>query len=163
MANMMAVLRDERSGVNMDSGTVASQVSLLPPQSASNSPGCHWFTATPCPSFSMFKPFIFTPNSKIGALTASPDFGEKDPAKVTPRFKVRVDRRHELYKSQEKLLQLLVTDETKAMKIVQNVKELESNCVADMEEILQRFDESSNAKVSQFFDHMCSMEMNFYK
>ena len=76
---------------------------------------------------------------------------------------MRVDRRHELYKSQEKLLQLLVTDETKAMKIVQNVKELESNCVADMEEILQRFDESSNAKVSQFFDHMCSMEMNFYK
>lgn len=160
----MTILRDDNSGINMDSGTTASQVSQLPSNtSASARPCCHWFTATPCPSVSMFKPFIFTPNPNLGNLTASPDFGDNDPAKKTPRFRVKVDRRHELYKAHEKLTEMLVSDEAKAMRTFQNIKELENNCVADLEEILQSFDESSNAKVSELFSHMSSMELNFYK
>lgn len=148
----------------MDSGTCGSQVSQLPSnQSATNRPCCHWFTATPCPSYSMFKPFIFTANANIGSLTVSPSYGENDPAKIQPRFKIRVDRRHDLYKGHEKLIQFLESDNEKAMKMVQNLKELETKCVDDMEEILGSFNDALSAKVSQFFDHMCSMELNFYK
>lgn len=30
---------------------------------------CHWFTATPNPNESVFKPFVFTPNARISTLT----------------------------------------------------------------------------------------------
>lgn len=33
---------------------------------------CHWFTATPNPSESVFKPFIFTENCRISPLTKMP-------------------------------------------------------------------------------------------
>lgn len=44
------------------------QVSLL----SSNKPCCHWFTATPNPLLSVFKPFVFTPNVRISLHTRSP-------------------------------------------------------------------------------------------
>lgn len=165
VADMMKILRDEDSGINMGSGTCGSQVSLLPKNTAAASviPCCHWFTATPSPDVSFFKPFVFGPSSSVGSLTMSPDYGEKDPRIVKPRFKSKVDRRHELYKYHEKLCSLLVRDEAKANKIVKNLKELESNCIGDMEEILKNFDEASFVKVSNLFEHMCSLEMNFYK
>ena len=34
---------------------------------------CHWFTGTPNPVESVFKPFIFTPNTRISPLTKTPD------------------------------------------------------------------------------------------
>lgn len=34
---------------------------------------CHWFTATPNPRESVFKPFVFAPNARISPLTKLPD------------------------------------------------------------------------------------------
>lgn len=165
VADMMKILRDEDSGINMGSGTCGSQVSLLPSKTSASStmPCCHWFTATPSPDISLFKPFIFGPGSDVGHFTMSPEYGEKDPRSMKPRFQSKVERRHELFKEHEKLCALIVRDETKANKIVQNLKELESNCIGDMEEILKNFDELSFAKVAKLFEHMCSLEVNFYK
>jgi secernin len=47
----------------------------------SGKPHCHWFTATPNPQESVFKPFIFTPEAKISQHTYSPVFSD-DPAEV---------------------------------------------------------------------------------
>jgi secernin len=47
----------------------------------SGKPHCHWFTATPNPQASVFKPFIFTPAARISQHTCSPVFDD-DPAKV---------------------------------------------------------------------------------
>jgi secernin len=47
----------------------------------SGKPHCHWFTATPNPQESVFKPFIFTPDARISQHTYSPVFDD-DPAKV---------------------------------------------------------------------------------
>jgi secernin len=166
VADMMKILRDEDSGINMGGGTCGSQVSLLPSNttaSSHTSPCCHWFTATPSPDASLFKPFIFGPNPSVGSLAVSPDYGDKDPRVIKPRFQSKVERRHELFKGHEKLQSLLIHDEVKANKIIQNLKDLESNCIGDMEEILKNFDESSFAKVSNLFDHMCNIELNFYK
>ena len=60
ISNMMEVLRDEPSGINRPSGnfpTAGSQVSVL--SCSSDKPDGHWFTATPHPSRSIFKPFQF--------------------------------------------------------------------------------------------------------
>lgn len=59
---MMGILRDERSGICMCGDgyfrSNGSQVSFLW-LAASNKPNIHWFTATPDPSRSAFKPFTF--------------------------------------------------------------------------------------------------------
>lgn len=52
---------------------------LSPIESAK--PSCHWFTGTPDPSISVYKPFVFTPNVQISHLTISP-VPDPDPAKV---------------------------------------------------------------------------------
>ncbi|WAQ93615.1 SCRN2-like protein [Mya arenaria] len=149
VSNMMSILRDTDSGINQESGTCASQVSMLPSNqgaTAASTPACHWFTATPDPAISMFKPFIFTPNVSIGELTLSPQYGLADPARIKPRFSSKVERRHQLYKAHEKLIQMKAADERKVNGIIQNVRELENNCIADMEEILRTYGESSGPK-----------------
>ena len=149
--DMMKILRDDNSGINMGSGTTGSQVSVISPP-GSSTPCCHWLTATLDPSISMFKPFIFGAKPGVGKYTASPDFGDDDPRKVKPRFKKRVDRRHELYKAQQK-----------GKAIRKNLHDLENNCIDDVSEILKNYDEQNYSKVANLFDHMCEMEINFYK
>ena len=82
--SMFEVLRDEESGIcrSPDDAfpTTGSQVSLLGAV-GSGKPDCHWFTATPNPRASVFKPFIFTSNARISQHTCSPQL-DNDPAKV---------------------------------------------------------------------------------
>ncbi|XP_053624528.1 secernin-3 isoform X1 [Plodia interpunctella] len=71
--NMFAILRDKESGIcracDDSFPTQGSQVSVL----SSTGVNIHWFTATPDPSVSYFKPFIFTPGVQVSTYTASPD------------------------------------------------------------------------------------------
>lgn len=60
------------------------QVSVLSPPGSAK-PSCHWFTATPDPSISVYKPFVFTPHVQISHLTLSP-IPDLDPAKVIVIF-----------------------------------------------------------------------------
>lgn len=160
--DMMKVLRDVESGICMSSRTTGSLVSVLS-SGATTTPCCHWLTATPDPSASLFKPFIFGPHPDIGKCTISPGYGDEDPRKVVPRFQKTVDRKHELYKSHEKLLELLGADDSTARMVLQNLQELENNCIGDVEEILTKYTEESFLKVANLFKHMCDIEMNFYK
>ncbi|KAK6166134.1 hypothetical protein SNE40_022898 [Patella caerulea] len=162
--DMMSILRDEDSGICMTGGftSMGSQVSAISP-AASSFPSCHWFTATPNPSRSFYKPFLFGPGVKIGDATKSPEYGDQDPAKLIPRFKSTVDRRHPLFKGHEKFSSLLDKDDPKSLMILENIKELENNCVADMEEVLSNFGENSFYKISEIFSHMSNLELNFYK
>lgn len=71
--DMFKVLRHKPSGICRDCDsafpTAGSQVSTL----SSSIPSVHWFTATPDPSRSVFKPFIFTNNAKISRHTICPE------------------------------------------------------------------------------------------
>ena len=158
---MMKILRDTESSICMDK-TTGSLVSVLFP-GASASPCCHWLTATRNPSTCLFKPFIFGPHADIGESTISPNYGDNDPCKIVPRFQKTVDRGHELYKGHEKLLDLLGRDDPTAHMVLQNLQELESNCIADVEEILSNYNEENFKKVAGLFKHMCDIEVNFYK
>lgn len=91
--DMFNVLRDKRSGICMSSGSfvsTGSQVSVLR-KSETGKPSCHWFTSTPDPSRSVFKPFIFAENIDYPPEVVSPVYetGQK------------VDRRHTLYSNQQ--------------------------------------------------------------
>lgn len=76
--DMISILRDEESGICMlgdgdDCISTGSQVSVLVPKTKkkSQSDACHFFTATPDPQVSLFKPFIFTNGVELGPLTVS--------------------------------------------------------------------------------------------
>ncbi|KAL3831582.1 hypothetical protein ACJMK2_023320 [Sinanodonta woodiana] len=166
LKNMMEILRDEDSGICMTGDTgfasVGSQVSVLSP-TGSSFPDCHWFTATPNPRISLFKPFIFCPGPNLGSMTMSPDFGIKEPRKIKPRFQTVVDRRHDLYKGHQKLQSLQGTNNSKGLKMLKDVQDLEEKCIADVEQILDSFNQQSLLQVSGLFKHICDIEFNFYK
>ncbi|CAD5122188.1 DgyrCDS10633 [Dimorphilus gyrociliatus] len=160
VSKMMDILRHKESGICMEGcfRSAGSQVSVLSENSI------HFFTATPIPTESFFKPFVFVDNIKFGNLTISPTYKD-DPAKVKPRFRKRVDRRHELWKGHDKLMeQLSCSDEEEAekgRKCIENLRELEKNCISDIIEAVEHGEEAS-AKLVNIFDHMVQLELNFY-
>uniref|UniRef100_A0A8C6ZKJ1 Secernin-2 n=1 Tax=Nothoprocta perdicaria TaxID=30464 RepID=A0A8C6ZKJ1_NOTPE len=106
----MGILRDKASGICVDSEgfrTAGSMVSVLPRDPAL--PCVHFFTATPDPSRSVFKPFVFVDGLKPAPQVMSPSFAD-DPAKKIPRFQSKVDRRHQLYRRHEAALALMESD-----------------------------------------------------
>ncbi|KAK3109126.1 hypothetical protein FSP39_023532 [Pinctada imbricata] len=161
---MMEVLRSEEINTYISGSfvTTGSQVSVLSPR-----PGisCHWFTATPKPQASIFKPFIFCPNADIGHHTKSPVTGvvkpvNKEGATSNP---ILVDRKHPLWLSHEKFQEKLNTMDPIGEMVLENIKELESKCMEDMEEMMSNFDESGALKAAEIFMHIASIEINFYK
>ncbi|KAL8560920.1 hypothetical protein ACOMHN_035860 [Nucella lapillus] len=165
---MFKILRDEESGICMTDGsflTTSSQVSVLIPPTSSPcpAPSCHWFTATPNPLTSIFKPFVFVPGVSVGTATASPQFGDDDPVRKTPRFQNQVDRRHALYRGHETLRELLGQEAARGLTVLGQLRELEQQCVQDMDELLSNFSQHAHAKVAAIFQHMAHIELNFYK
>ncbi|OCT59951.1 secernin-2 isoform X1 [Xenopus laevis] len=104
--SMLSILRDKESGICMDSGgfrTTSSMVSVLP--RSPHEPCIHLLSATPDPSRSVYKPFMFSPRVTQVPWVLSPTFGEQDPVKQIPRFQTQVDRRHELYRQHQRALE----------------------------------------------------------
>ncbi|XP_013385241.1 secernin-3 [Lingula anatina] len=165
IVNMMTILRDERSGICMGTGagfvSAGSQVSFLPPP-GSPLPACHWFTATPDPEKSIYKPYVFSEENAKLAMTTSKDYGAEDPVRVKPRFQSKVDRKHPLYKSHEKFVALLEKEDPKGIELAKNIKELEMSCIGDVKDILDNFDEKSVSRLSGLFNKMVQLEINFY-
>jgi len=97
--DMISILRNEESGICMidESGngytSTGSQVSVLIPtnkKTKSSIDACHFFTATPNPKLSLFKPFIFSDKVELGPLTVS-----------TPH-EITLQRIHPLYTARKK-------------------------------------------------------------
>jgi len=83
---MLQVLRESMSSVspqNSSSFVNSSHMSVL--SLAHGAPGCHWFTATPDPTKSLFKPFIFSDLAFLGLKTASAT-SENDESVCFPRY-----------------------------------------------------------------------------
>ncbi len=160
---MMSVLRNEESGicrVGRSGGSVStgSQVSVLYPP-GSGTPSTHWFTATPNPRRSVFKPFFFTPDVAFTALTASPSIAD-DPAKTTPRFQREVDRRHALYKAHQKLDPLADVEQDPTL--LRTIEEVEAMCIQDVEEFIASYDKSKESELSGLFTDIVESEIKFY-
>ncbi|MBN3300292.1 SCRN3 protein, partial [Amia calva] len=131
---MMEILRDKESGINMEGGfmTTGSMVSVLPRDPTL--PAVHYFTATPDPERSVFKPFVFVKNITQLKKTCSPSYGPEDPVKKTPRFQSKPDRKHELYKKHEEAAAKM---EGKGAEMLKNMRRLEKEKMAEMDQFLQ--------------------------
>ncbi|KAG0425724.1 hypothetical protein HPB47_027102 [Ixodes persulcatus] len=159
--DMMTVLRDDE--ICMSDGafvSTGSQVSVLSPV-ASERLCCHWFTGTPDPAHSVFKPFVFCDDVVSSRLIVSPVF-ENDPAKKTPRFKFQVDRRHVLYRHHERVLKSMQEGTTKAGKELRSLLvDLEDKCMREVESFLES--RGSPQELRELFKDVVETEVKFYK
>ncbi|XP_040004285.1 secernin-3 [Xiphias gladius] len=133
---MMDILRDKDSGINMEGMfmTTGSMVSVIPTNPAL--PGVHYFTATPGPERSVFKPFIFVKHTKQLKETTSPSYGPDDPVKKKPRFQSKPDRKHELFVKHEVVTAIIDTYKDRGKKITDNMRQLEKEMMKKMEVLL---------------------------
>ncbi|XP_042562336.1 secernin-3 [Clupea harengus] len=133
---MMDILRNKESGINMEGmfSSTGSMVSVVPQDPSL--PGVHYFTGTPDPERSVFKPFIFVEGIKQLKLTCSPCYGEDDPVKKKPRFQSKPDRKHPLFLKHEVVAAIIDSTRERGQKIMQNMNDLEKNKMAEMEAYL---------------------------
>lgn len=132
---MMTILRDKQSdicrGADADHPTQGSQVSVL----SGSGPSCHWFTGTPDPSISVFKPFIFTE----GVLNSKHILADGD---TTPLYAL-----HQKANRTDELTTLLL--------------DLESRCVSEIDQILDAG--AKPEELRELFKDACETEYKFYK
>ncbi|GAB1601063.1 secernin-1-like [Argonauta hians] len=166
--NAFKHLRNDAVGISISRAefvTAGSQVSLLCPQEGAScsSGSCHWFTATPNPKTSIFKPFIFSPDIQVVDLPSmSPSYGDgDDPAQQKPRFQKEVDRKHKLYKSHMKLKSLLASGGALVQQKTDMLQMLEATCLQDMEDTLNQLHALDPKKLANTFSHVAQLEMNF--
>ncbi|NXW98480.1 SCRN2 protein, partial [Larus smithsonianus] len=158
----MAILRDKDSGICVDSEgfrTAGSMVSVLPQDPAL--PCVHFFTATPDPSRSVFKPFVFVANIKPVPQVRSPTFRD-DPAKQIPRFQSTVDRRHELYRRHQVALELMERDQEWGQKLLQTLRDLEKQGLEGMNALLGGLVAHPQEELADLFFDCVEAEMKFY-
>ncbi|XP_069558699.1 secernin-3 [Brachyistius frenatus] len=134
--SMMDILRDKDSGINMEGMfmTTGSMVSVIPTNP--ELPGVHYFTATPDPERSIFKPFIFVKNIRPLEETSSPSFGQDDPVKKKPRFQSKPDRKHKLMVKHELAAAIIESHKERGQKITESLRQLEKETMEKMEKIL---------------------------
>ncbi|XP_075579125.1 secernin-2 [Pelecanus crispus] len=158
----MAILRDKASGICMDSEgfrTAGSMVSVLPRDPAL--PCVHFFTATPDPSRSVFKPFVFVAGLKPVPQVRSPTFHD-DPAKKIPRFQSTVDRRHQLYRRHQAALELMERDQERGQKLLQILRDLEKQGLEGMNALLRGTVAPRPEELADLFFDCVEAEMKFY-
>ncbi|XP_061647924.1 secernin-3 isoform X1 [Phyllopteryx taeniolatus] len=129
---MMDILRDKESGINMEGMfmTTGSMVSVVPVDPAL--PGVHYFTATPSPERSVFKPFIFVENMKVELKeTTSPSYG---PVKKS-HFQSKPDRKHSLFTKHD-VVSAVETHKGRGERLTREMRRLESERMKQMEGIL---------------------------
>ncbi|KAF6198609.1 hypothetical protein GE061_008361 [Apolygus lucorum] len=142
VTSMMKVLRDEDSGICMKldspgSITASSQVSLL----YSDRPCAHWFTGTPDPSVSVFKPFVFTPGVKISHHTVA-QAGERE---------------HNLYKLHKNAVKSKPS-------VLTQLRAMEDISVTETTNFISNFTpESSLSELDELFKDVVETEVKFYK
>ncbi|NWU90453.1 SCRN2 protein, partial [Upupa epops] len=159
---IMTILRDKASGICVDSEgfhTAGSMVSVLPRDPAL--PCIHFFTATPDPSRSVFKPFVFVADVKPSPQVRSPTFHD-DPAKQIPRFQSTVDRRHELYRRHQAALELMDHDQERGQKLQRTLRELEQQGLEGMKALLDGTVAHSPEELADLFFDCVEAEMKFY-
>lgn len=161
--SMIDILCHSESGICMNGSfrTTSSQVSIISSKE-NNTEHCHWFTGTPNPRHSLFKPFIFSENVSIGDKISSPQYGCNDPRYNKPPFQTKVDRSHLLWNMHSQFEKRLNSIDAKAEATLKQIKELEGHMIDDMQEVANVKRNEKNNQLAVVFQHMVDMELNFY-
>ncbi|XP_026470522.1 secernin-2-like [Ctenocephalides felis] len=140
ISELFSVLRDKENNAFHDQENVQptqnSHVSSL----SQNRLNCHWFTATPDPSISVFKPFIFTPNAVVSPLTVCKK--QNDGTYM-----------HGLYK----LHSVGATD-----RAIELLKDIEACCVGEVQLYLET-DSNVNPELDELMKDCVEAEVKFYR
>lgn len=162
LSDFFEILRDKESCINIcgDLLTVGSQVSVLQPPK-SEVPDVHWFTATPFPDLSVFKPFIFCANPVLGHSTVSPVISME--TKGRSGSQTCADRRHLLYRMHEQGREIMESGSPQGKKLLDTMRILERQCVRDIAEFLTSFEPSLMEEVPELFKDLVESEIKFYK
>lgn len=108
-------------------------------QLSTSGKSCHWFTATPNPNESVFKPFVFTPNARISPLTAV------QPSDGTTTLL------HKLYQQRD-------------WAAVGNLlRSLEGACVDEMTRTLSEMGSVGNSEFDELLKDCVEAEVKFYR
>lgn len=139
--DMFTILRDKNSEICRPCSaaypTQGSQVSVL----SDVRPSVHWFTATPDPSNSVFKPFIFTPNAKISKYTICSESDKSAP--------------HILYSLQMESFK-------KGNDVKSLLRNMEQECVAELRNVLQNV-EDDLSEFDELMKDCVETEVKFYR
>ena len=121
LESMLNVLRHEEVESCPDGFIVASsQVSLLPhsPDGDTSQVCTHWITATPIPSLSFFKPFVFVGAGELEGTTTK-----------------QGTEGHALWTAHRGWRERLEAGEGRAAAARENVRQLEASCTADVDQL----------------------------
>ncbi|KAM4842811.1 secernin-2 [Thomomys bottae] len=160
---MMDILRNKESGICMDSGgfrTTASMVSVLPQNPTQ--PCVHFLTATPDPSRSVFKPFVFGLGTAQVPQVLSPTFGDQDPVRILPRFRTQVDRRHALYRGHQAALGLMESGQEQGQQLRQKQRDLEQEGLEAARGLLTGEQTSALQELGSLFQAFVEKESQLY-
>ncbi|KAF2880622.1 hypothetical protein ILUMI_25562 [Ignelater luminosus] len=140
--DMFTILRDKESEIcrpcNAAFPTQGSQVSVL----SSSGPSIHWFTATPDPSKSIFKPFIFTSKAVISKHTKCSEEQKNAP--------------HTLYSLHAEAIK-------KEGNQVQNLlRNMEADCVTELEGVIENLGEDLS-ELDELLKDCVETEVKFYR
>ncbi|XP_069068200.1 secernin-1 [Pleurodeles waltl] len=157
------VLRDDSSMPCADADTfvvAGSMVSVLP--WSGQAPCIHFFTGTPDPKRSIFKPFIFVEDVTPVTKVQSPCLGDSDPARKEPRFQEIPDRRHELYKA-HKWARSAIEDKDEGEELLRTMLALEKQGLEAMADILTSPEPLDPSEFVDLFYDCVDTEIKFYK
>ncbi|XP_072927500.1 secernin-2-like isoform X1 [Hemitrygon akajei] len=161
---IMDILRNKESGICMDSEafcTTGSMVSILPQDDAL--PCVHFFTATPDPSRSVFKPFIFIDDVTPVSMVISPSYGEEDPVRRKPRFQSKPDRRHELYKAHQQAKATMESGQEQGIQLHETMQNLERQGLQAIKNMLVSGASFNPEEMADLFFDCVDTEIKFYK
>jgi len=156
LESMLNVLRHEEMESCPDGFVIASsQVSLLPhsPDGDSNQVCTHWITATPVPSLSFFKPFVFVGAGALEGTTTKVETKE-----------------HALWAAHRRFRERLDAGEGRAAAARETVRQLEASCTADVDQLSAGTSDQATFSGSSaepttavsLFQHLVDLEINFY-
>ncbi|XP_078520596.1 secernin-1 [Lissotriton helveticus] len=137
-----------------------SMVSVLP--RSGPAPCIHFFTGTPDPKRSIFKPFIFVEDVTPVTKVQSPCLGDSDPARKEPRFQEIPDRRHELYKAHE-WARSATEDKEAGEELLRTMLALEKQGLEAMEDVLTSPRPLDPSEFVDLFYDCVDTEIKFYK
>ena len=150
---MMSVLRDEDSGICQTGGSglgsvsTGSQVSVLHPY-GSVATSHHWFTATPNPNNSLFKPFMFVPGASGSDLTMCPS---------------RDNCAHALYQAHAQMKPCIESDVTAQKRKM--LRHAEAKLIARVQDSIRNTPKSGNSALDTkgIFHEAVKTEMSIYE
>ncbi|KAM5156775.1 secernin-1 [Mantella aurantiaca] len=156
MESVINVLRNKSSGSCVDSDTfltTASSVSVL--AQGDKWPCIHFFTGTPDPTRSVFKPFIFVEDVKAVPKVQSSCSGDC--------HHEHSQCKHELYEAHQCAISLMDNDKEAGEKLLGTMLDLEKQGLDAMEDMLNSSNPLDPAEVVDLFYDCVDTEIKFYK